>query len=180
MFLYDWYTLKELYSNEECDALLEISQNSQSDRLKDRGAAEKNVSTTVVEMHNYGHLLDKLFEMVQSVNRNYYGFDLFPERPLGMNVNTYSDFTNEYPYHRDCNAPGTSSDSKLTAIMNISNEPYEGGDFFMFFGHDNFIPELHQRGTLLVFPSYLYHKVTPVTSGKRITLSTWLQGPNFV
>ena len=64
--------------------------------------------------------------------------------------------------------------------MNLSNEPYEGGDFFMFFGFDKLIPELHQRGSLLVFPSHLYHKVTPVNSGKRITLSTWLQGPNFV
>jgi PKHD-type hydroxylase len=180
MVLYDWYHVKSLYSDDECDKLLEISQKHHSDLLKDRGAADKNVSTSVVEMHYYGSSLDKMFRMVHDINRNYYGYNLFQERPLGMNVNRYSGSTNEYPYHKDCNTPGTSCDSKLTAIMNISKEPYEGGDFFLYFGYDKHLPEVHERGSLLVFPSHTYHKVSPVVNGERITLSTWLQGPNFV
>jgi PKHD-type hydroxylase len=179
MFLYDWYTVKDFYSATECDNLLDICQRHQSSVLKDRGAAGKNVSTSVIEMEKFGTSLDKMFRMIDDVNRNYYGFDLFRERPLGMNFNVYSGDQNEYPYHRDCNSPGTASDSKLTVIVNLSNEPYVGGDFFMFFGYEKLIPELHERGTLFIFPSYNYHKVTPVIEGSRMTMSTWIQGPNF-
>lgn len=179
MFLYDWYVIREFYSDDECDELCDICQNQQSQILRDSPAAGKNVLTSVIEMDRFNSTLDKMFRMVHDVNKNYYGFDLFETRPLGMNYNVYSGNQNEYPYHKDCNIPGTSCDSKLTAILNISKEKYTGGEFVMFFGYDKHMPELDQRGTLLIFPSYTYHKVMPVTSGSRITLSTWLQGPNF-
>jgi len=34
-------------------------------------------------------------------------------------------------------------------------------------------------GKLLIFPSWFLHKVTPVTKGERISLSTWIKGPKF-
>ena len=36
-----------------------------------------------------------------------------------------------------------------------------------------------ERGECLIFPSWLPHKVNPVTSGKRISLVAWIQGPLF-
>jgi len=179
MFLYDWYSIENFYSEQDCDDILLTCQTNQSSILSDRPAEGKKVATSVIELEHFGTKLDKMFRMISDVNNNYYGFDLFQERPLGINFNTYSEDKNEYPYHRDCNSPGTSCDSKLTVIMNISKEPYEGGDFFMFFGYDKLMPELHKRGTLFIFPSHIYHKVTPVTAGTRTTISTWIQGPNF-
>jgi PKHD-type hydroxylase len=41
------------------------------------------------------------------------------------------------------------------------------------------VPELKEPGSLLVFPSYIQHRVTPVTKGERVTISRWLSGPNF-
>lgn len=179
MFLYDWYIVKNFYSNEECNDLLRVCQANQSQHLNDSPAAGKKVSTKIIDTLNFETKLDKMFRMVREVNKNYYGFNIFQEPPLGINFNVYSEDKNEYPYHKDCNIPGTSCDSKLTVIMNISKEPYEGGDFFMYFGYDKPMPDLHERGTLFIFPSYTYHKVAPVTKGSRMTISAWVQGPNF-
>lgn len=179
MFLYDWYTVENFYSSSECDEILHVCQTNHSHILRDSPAVGKNVSTKIVGIEYFETKLDKMFKMAHVVNQNYYGFNLFQEPSLGINFNVYSEDNNEYPYHRDCNVPGTSCDSKLTVIVNISKEPYEGGDFFMYFGYDRPMPELHQRGTLFIFPCYTYHKVTPVTKGSRITISTWMQGPNF-
>jgi PKHD-type hydroxylase len=35
------------------------------------------------------------------------------------------------------------------------------------------------RGTVTMFPSYLLHRVTPVTSGERYSLTIWAHGPAF-
>lgn len=36
-----------------------------------------------------------------------------------------------------------------------------------------------ERGTLVAFPSYLRHRVTPVTAGSRLAMVGWVQGPPF-
>jgi PKHD-type hydroxylase len=36
-----------------------------------------------------------------------------------------------------------------------------------------------KKGTMIVFPSYLYHQVIPVTKGIRKSLVWWLNGPHF-
>jgi len=36
-----------------------------------------------------------------------------------------------------------------------------------------------ERGTLIVFPSYVLHRVTPITRGTRKSVVVWTTGPNF-
>lgn len=179
MILYDFYSLPNLYSEEECKNIVEICESNFSEVLRDSPAPDKKAKTHVTDIDCFDGILRKYFKYTHEINRNFFGFDLFIDPPLGINFNVYSGKDNEYPYHRDCNTPGSSSDSKLTAILNVSGEPYEGGDFYMFFGQDKKVEEINQTGSLLVFPSFVFHKVSPVTKGTRKTISTWLQGPSF-
>ena len=41
------------------------------------------------------------------------------------------------------------------------------------------VPEM-KPGYMIVFPSFLAHKVEPVTEGERISLAMWFWGPPFV
>jgi PKHD-type hydroxylase len=72
-------------------------------------------------------------------------------------------------------------DRKLSLIIQLTDpSEYEGGDFQF----DSDIPqpdpaEIKQRGTVIVFPSFLRHRVTPVTSGVRRSLVSWVEGPKF-
>ena len=36
-----------------------------------------------------------------------------------------------------------------------------------------------ERGTVIAFPSYQLHRVTPVTAGIRKSLVAWVLGPDF-
>jgi len=36
---------------------------------------------------------------------------------------------------------------------------------------------LRQRGSIVIFPSFVPHRVTPITKGVRHSLVTWLEGP---
>ena len=40
-------------------------------------------------------------------------------------------------------------------------------------------PDCRERGTIVVFPSYMSHQVTPVTSGTRYSLVVWALGKPF-
>ena len=39
--------------------------------------------------------------------------------------------------------------------------------------------KMRQQGTLIAFPSFLEHRVTPVTRGERFSLVAWMDGPPY-
>jgi len=68
---------------------------------------------------------------------------------------------------------------KLSLSVQLSNEyDYEGGDLEIVSAPNNFIAP-KKIGTIIVFPSFLIHRVTPVTKGNRISLVLWMDGPPF-
>lgn len=66
---------------------------------------------------------------------------------------------------------------KLTALVFL-NDDFEGGKFFINSnGTIQYPPQ--EKGTILVFPSYMVHGVEPVTKGVRYSCVNWLVGPYF-
>ena len=59
----------------------------------------------------------------------------------------------------------------------VLNSDFEGGEFEID-GNDD-VPIL-KEGSVIVFPSVLRHRVTPVTKGTRYSLVAWFIGPPFV
>ena len=70
---------------------------------------------------------------------------------------------------------------KLSVTVQLSNgDDYEGGDFQLRDGTGEGLDNsIYNRGSILVFPSFLLHRVTPVTSGTRKTLVAWFEGKRF-
>jgi len=71
---------------------------------------------------------------------------------------------------------------KVSVIVQLSEpDAYEGGQLeFMGPDGENWIPEgFKPRGSLCVFASRISHRITPVKSGKRQSLITWMKGPPF-
>ena len=74
---------------------------------------------------------------------------------------------------------------KLSVTINLTNpNEYEGGNLMFDLGphQQNRFKECVEgrpQGSVIVFPSSMYHCVTPVTSGKRISLVNWRLGGPF-
>ncbi len=149
----------------------------------DYGAEGKNVTDVkILESKYLSPLMDTFFSRVEIINEMYFGFNLFNKRPISVHLNYYkNDNKSNYPFHRDGQELGTMSDIKLTAILNLSRNPYKGGNFKMLLHSINpeEVPQINTTGCILVFPSYILHQVDPVVDGERITLSTWFSGPNW-
>ena len=75
---------------------------------------------------------------------------------------------------------------KLSMTLNL-NTPgeYEGGNLKFDFGPHSQGERFHEceeirpQGSLIVFPSFTYHQVTPVTKGTRYSLVLWSLGQPF-
>lgn len=83
-----------------------------------------------------------------------------------------------FDWHLD-HGPGPHSMRKLSVTVQLSDEDdYEGGDFELFY---SFTPEraVRKLGSVIVFPSYVLHRVTPVTRGVRRSLVAWVSGAPF-
>lgn len=67
---------------------------------------------------------------------------------------------------------------KVTAVC-LMNDPseFEGGEFQIRFYQDYVAPL--KKGDIIAFPSMLLHRVTPVTSGIRMSATIWMNGPRF-
>jgi PKHD-type hydroxylase len=75
---------------------------------------------------------------------------------------------------------------KISATINISPEnSYSGGNLKFDFGphvtNERFheCAEIRPRGSIIVFPSFMKHQVTPVTEGTRYSLVLWSLGKPF-
>ena len=67
-----------------------------------------------------------------------------------------------------------------TLLLNDPSE-FEGGDLeFHYNRKDQCVAkELNTQGSLVVFPSFVYHRVLPVTKGNRYSLVSWNLGDPF-
>ena len=84
-----------------------------------------------------------------------------------------------YDWHHDVQWHGQSQhDRKLSMTIQLTeSDAYQGGDFEFEEVHTN--ADFRSEGTVLIFPSYLRHRITPVTQGERKALVAWFYGPRW-
>jgi len=62
------------------------------------------------------------------------------------------------------------------------NEEFAGGDFCITlqnkYGKEPHIVKF-KEGDVLIFPSWVQHFVTPIKSGTRKSMTTWIMGPRY-
>jgi PKHD-type hydroxylase len=127
-------------------------------------------------------IFDILRNFSTHANNEFFNFDL-----LGFDYFQYTEYHGDgghYRYHTDL-LYGAMPDNmhfprKLSFSLILSDpSEYTGGEFWFKSGDDAGGKADQPKGRLLVFPSWILHKVTPVTSGVRKSLVWWVTGPKF-
>jgi PKHD-type hydroxylase len=132
------------------------------------------------------------FQFTKYNTDGFYGWHLDGGSDWHSVYKRYIHGINEHPIRKNERLPsGYTSDNvmvgkvrKISMTLNL-NPPgnYDGGDLKFDFGvheleKDRFhiCEEIHPQGSLIVFPSFLHHCVTPVTRGTRYSLVLWSLG----
>lgn len=132
------------------------------------------------EDNKFDYLYKELSNVVNHVNDHCYKYSLY-----GFESFQYSEYHAEdsghYTWHIDTSVRGGQQHiRKLSFSAGLNDESeYEGGELQFWLGPEPVSYRL-KKGQIIVFPSYLLHRVTPVTKGVRKTLVGWSRGPNFV
>jgi len=158
-----------------------ISQNPpRPNQQEDVSSSAKNVNKigefSYVDCDPLMNLLHPWLYKCQMVNRNYYSYDIYWNFHIEVLCYNLYGIGGKYEWHIDSNTTGGPS-PKLTCLLNLSEEPYEGGDLHIVGTNEK--QKFNSSGSSIVFTSLLSHKVTPVTKGERITLTYWAEGPSW-
>ena len=188
-FTWTDYTWSKFFDSESIKRINELIENEFVDEEdKNLGAKSqggkliKNISS--VKHVPYGkikHLMSDFVGYVYQVAELDFGYKTFrPHDEVYLNFNTYeSDSKDEYPWHIDSSRQAT-NDIKLTVLINLSTEPFTGGEFQIFPSDGAVdIPMLSEPGSAFMFKSHMLHRVKPVTLGTRKTLTMFITGPRF-
>ena len=87
-----------------------------------------------------------------------------------------------YDWHKDTTIPDQNDNhQRKLSFSLILNSPAEHvGGAFKFKDLEEWQQPKLEKGSIIVFPSFLEHRVEPVTEGERFSAVTWVNGPAFV
>jgi PKHD-type hydroxylase len=180
---FNYYYYTNAFTLEELDTIKTIG-NSYPKQLAEVGGGEdsqvsdyrKSEISWIPEESNNQWLYDKISQYAISANKEMWNFDIWGYHDALQFTNYYGD-GGHYDWHADL-GPGISN-RKLSVVLQLSDpKDYVGGELQMNTG-GGITSVAKEYGSLCFFPSFVLHRVTPLTSGTRTSLVTWLCGANL-
>ncbi len=183
-----WYSKKDRLSDEACDEIIKLGKENGLDEAGIYGASEadkkKDNKTRITNVSWFpkGHFLESMLQgYVTLANLEAWNFVLTNRETIQFGEYKRGGF---YNWHTDSSLNPNVPFRKLSVSVNLSDpKDYEGGNFELKnpIGLELKLPmgQLRKRGSVIVFPSFLQHRVTEVKRGTRYSLVQWYNGPEF-
>lgn len=175
-----YYFFNQGFSKEECSQIIDSFApkcNKGATIFGDENSQKRKTSITWIPKNNTTQwIYDKLIRMAKEANDSMFNFTITNLVDQIQFACYDSNVHGRYDNHLDVGAGDRYACRKLSMSVQLSDPTeYEGGDFVL---TNNKRPPKDQ-GNVIVFPSYLEHRVEPVTKGKRYSLVLWFYGPPY-
>jgi PKHD-type hydroxylase len=177
---YTYWLWEGALSKEFCEsALKEVNWGTAAPGMLNNAVVDYGYRTTDVVWQDSMQPLGCIAQTyVDAANKAAgWGYSLSGQEPTQLGRYKSSD-QGHYDWHMDAAVPVNGYQRKLSISM-LLNDPsdFEGG-VLQFKGMED-RNVLAKQGSIIVFPSFVEHRVTPVTKGVRYTAVTWVNGPSF-
>lgn len=179
-----WAYQNNIFTAEQCNNIIKLGLSLPAttahlgqSRTIDTSIRQGRIAFFDPRNSNFEFIFNTLAAAGKAINNQFWGFDIkFMECVQFTCYDNPNDF---YTSHMDMGYRPMEV-RKLSISVQLSNpDTYQGGDLELFKCGINFDAVPRQQGTIIVFPSYHVHRVTPVTSGARYSLVAWFAGPPF-
>ena len=132
-----------------------------------------------------------VWHFLREANKIQFNYDLTYFQPIQFGEYKDGGF---YGWHQDDGGDAIDEPNeirKLTAVLVVSNpDTFEGGELQFYNGDrpmedmgeitaEQITNDIKSQGSVVVFDSRDWHRVTPVTKGVRHSIVCWTVGPNF-
>ena len=186
---YSWWAFENVLTQRFCDQVITYG-NQQKEKQASVGNAKDTNSGINLKIRNSkvawlddAWIYKEITPFIKLANKKA-GWNYDFEGQESMQFTKYSD-NQYYDWHKDEWEEVNEQTNKVrklsvTCALNDGNE-YEGGNLeFQYRDYTNIQNEYcgftKKRGSIIVFPSYVYHRVTPVLRGTRYSLVIWTLG----
>lgn len=127
-------------------------------------------------------IFTRVADVVVKINSDFYGFEL-----NGFSFIQFTEYKAEegghYDWHMDTMFGVMDSENNGIRKLSVSivlNEDFEGGELNFHVGRESDAKtQALKTGDAVIFPSFIPHRVSPITSGVRYSLVIWVYGPKF-
>jgi PKHD-type hydroxylase len=171
-------TAARFLTDAEMDQLIVDHASLVSEAKLGRGETHNAVRRSQVVFlgmeQKYKWLYERVWAAAQQCNRLFFNVDISAVEGNIQFARYDSSDRGFYDWHTDFS--GFRPLRKISISIQLARpEDYEGGELELLFANQ---PEQLEkaRGTFIAFPSFVLHRVTPVTRGTRWSLVAWILG----
>lgn len=181
----NWAQYSNAFTQEECNKIIEYAKALPREEAKIQtthsvdGAFndKRKAKISWIEPNaDTAWIFNRLTYIAQQLNNTYFQFDLYGFLE-NLQFTEYNEPGGTYGFHTDKTYNNVPRKLSLSLQLSDAND-YEGGELQVHTFIDNECMDKTQ-GTLLAFPSYVVHRVKPVTKGTRYSLVGWITGKPF-
>ena len=166
-------------SEEKCDEIVKYCESSKKLQSGNTFGEADNARRSDIAWLNSSEMPD-LFDKVMNsaVNSNYWDYDIYgfadPAQYTVYDARKYEK--PHYTWHMDIGP--NHNHRKMSMVINLTlPEAFDGGDLKVeYCNNEDLLPN---KGSAVLFPSFLHHQVSPVTKGIRRSLVFWIAGPKL-
>jgi len=197
-------SLANIFTEEECNQIINTAINDWEEResmiQRDKdGKIEQNFqqdldyrnTTLFIPPKPEEWLFSKILSTIMNFNNNPegYGFDIhgLAEPPnvmryMAPDIDKHGK-PGKYDWHMDVGPGSVPSMRKISYSILLNPGEYEGGELAFHIGR-SMDPHPGQTGkealgSMVLFPSYMVHRVLPMTKGTRYVIVGWAHGNSF-
>ena len=184
-FILPYVALPNAFTPEELDAIerlgdgLAAGKATIGEQPREDEYAKLRVTQTawITQDASSRWLYERVTGLVQAFNTHFYQFALTGYSDPFQYAIYQSREGGHYSWHVDHGLHAVPR--KLSLSLQLSDPAaYEGCDLQMQVS-DRIETAPRERGTLIAFPSWVLHRVTPILSGTRKAMVVWAAGPKF-
>ena len=180
---YPFYTLNNALPKSNLDDLLFKGQglpkeDASAGAYANGAPVTRNSKVAYLNLVEFANVYDLCNNIIKETNNLIFALDLDSLEPLQFTEYS-ADYSGEYGWHTDVGYD-VNVNRKLSFVLHLSYEgDYDGGNLEFFDGSGTPISIPKTQGSMVIFPSVMYHRIAPVTRGTGYSLCGWLTGPRF-
>lgn len=171
--------IERVFDAAECAQIIALHEAISAQEVVAKNGDESYRDTDVHWLAYGNNAFDWIYRRIADVSRT------FNEATFNFEIDTCTDLQlaryrdgQHYDWHTDLGAGGYSRRKLSIAVLLSAADDFDGG--VLEFGGGRFSrPSGLAQGDAALFPSWVRHRVTPVTAGERWTLVGWWLGPPF-
>ncbi|MGR3496098.1 2OG-Fe(II) oxygenase [Citreimonas sp.] len=178
------HTIPDAFSAGDCARIIEMVSNAEpSDarlvgRQRDHNLRRADL-VWIDDIAGASWVMDRVVDAVAEANRQVYHFDIEGFDESAQVARYGAEREGHFDWHADIGDGRLASRRKLTMVVQLSDPDDYVGGVLEIMPSAQVSEACKTRGAATLFPSYLLHRVTPVSVGARHSLTIWAHGPAF-